>query len=339
MWHLLYGPNDIARDDEIARMRSILGADEIAAMNITMIEMTAPLKDIQAACDTVSFLADKRMVIARNWLTKPGIPKRKQPKDSEDHIGRLITYLPEIPETTALVLIEDSTLAESHALVKLAREKNSGGREKCFDLPGDVVKWITERVTAKGGRITPPAAQMLATRINRGDKNDRDHFAEDNRLYLRKLDNELDKLTGYTNGRRIESTDIELLVADEEISDMFKFVDAVSVRDGHTAYRQMLSILSRGEQPLVIMTMLARQTRLMICAKENDSLPNDTLATTMNVSPFVAKKAAQQASRFRMDELVRAHLAIAEIDVSIKTGRMDELAALDMMVALLCGAG
>lgn len=338
MWHLLHGPNEIARDEELAAMKTSIGDEPVASINTTQLDMTAPFKDIQAACDTVSFLADKRLVIVRNWLTKPGIPKNKQAKGNEEQLARLAAYLPSLPESTALVFLEDATIPETHPLVKLAGNDDAHGRVKRFDLPEDAVKWVAESAARKGGQIALPAAKLLASKINRGEKNDRDHFADDSRLYLRKMDNELEKLVAYANGRRIETSDVELLVADEEISDMFKFIDAVSVRDGRAAYRLMSGILARGESPLVIMSMLARQTRLMISAKEFQNLNGDQLAQAMNVKPFVAQKSSQQARRFSVPELERAHTAIMEADLAIKTGRIDELAALDTLVAVFCGA-
>jgi DNA polymerase-3 subunit delta len=194
-----------------------------------------------------------------------------------------------------------------------------------------------ERARSKGAEIAPPAAQLLSAKINRGNKYDRDHFAEDSRLYLRKLDNELEKLTAYATGRRIDTADVELLVADEDVADMFKFIDAVSVRDGRSAYRLMRGILVRGESPLVVMTMLARQTRLMIMAKEHAGLSGESLAQAMGVTLFVAQKSEQQARRFSMSELERAHLAIMDADLAIKTGRMEDLTALDVLVAMFCG--
>ncbi|MCL5998021.1 MAG: hypothetical protein M1546_18520 [Chloroflexi bacterium] len=336
MWHLFHGPNDIARDEELAKMKAKLGDAEIASLNITALDSTALLRDIQAACDAVSFLADRRLVIVRNWLSRMGAPKRKTGKESADPVAQLIAYLPDLPETTALVLVEDGVLPENHPLIKLAQDKAGNGRVKLFDLPKEPVQWIIERARQKGGDIAPPAAQLLSSKINRGDKYDRDHYAEDSRLYLRKLDNELEKLVAYASGRRIESADVDSLVADEEISDMFKFVDAVSVRDGQTAFRLMRGILARGESPLVVMTMLARQTRLMLSAKEYESLPADQLAQAMSVHPFVARKVEQQARRFSTPELERAHLAIMEADVAIKTGRMDDLTALDTLVVMFC---
>jgi DNA polymerase-3 subunit delta len=336
MWHLFHGPDDIARTEEIARMKTKLGDEEIASLNTTVLDAGAALKDIQSACDAVSFLAERRLVIVRNWLSKTGLPKRKATKDGDDPVSKLIAYLPELPETTALVLVEDGTLPDTHPLVKLGQDKAGNGRVKHFDLPRDVAQWIVDRVGQKGGQIAPAAAQLISTKINRGDKYDRDHFAEDSRLYLRKLDNELEKLVAYTMGRRIEPADVDVLVADEEIADMFKFIDAVSVRDGRTAFRLMRGVLARGESPLVVMTMLARQTRLMISAKEHERLPAEQLAQAINVHPYVARKIEQQARRFSMPELVRAHCNIMEADLAIKTGRMDDVTALDTLVAMFC---
>jgi DNA polymerase-3 subunit delta len=337
MWHLLYGPNDIARDEEVNKMKQMVGDADLAALNITTLDAGATLKDIQSECDTMSFLAERRMVIVRNWLLRAGTPKRKGGKDTNDALSRLVAYLPTIPETTALVLLEDSDLPATHPVMQLAKDRQANGRVKYFELPDDPVKWIVERAAQKGGQITPQAAQLLSSRINRGDKNDRDHFTEDSRLYLRKLDNELEKLVAYCNGRHIEPADVELLVAEEEVSAMFKFIDAVSTRDGQSAYRLMRGILARGEQPLIVMTMLARQTRLMMMAKENANLPDDQLTEAIGVrNAWAARKVEQQAQHFSMSDLERAHLAIMQADLAIKTGRMDDVTALDTLVALLC---
>jgi DNA polymerase-3 subunit delta len=337
MWYLLYGPNDIARDEEVAKLKAKVGGGDAAQLNITTFDASVSFKDIQSACDTVSFLADRRMVIVRNWLTRPRPQRRKGADGADDSLNRFIAYLPYLPETTLLLFIEDGALPESNALLKLAKEKESHGFARSYALPPDPVRWIVDRASSKGGNIAPQAAQLLATRINSGDKTDRDHFADDSRLYLRKLDNELEKLVAYATGRRIEPADVEALVAEEEVSAMFKFIDAVSTRDGQAAFRLMRGILARGEQPLIVMTMLARQTRLMIMAKENADLPDDQLSEAIGVkNTWAARKIEQQGRHFTVPQLVQAHTAIMEADLAIKTGRMDDVTALDTLVALFC---
>jgi DNA polymerase-3 subunit delta len=304
-----------------------------------VVERGAPLKEMITACDAMPFLTGKRLVIAENWvsgLTAPKGKKKDVKADAPSQLDDLMIYLRVMPGTTRLVFTEDGLLAETHPLIKLGADKASGGTIKVFGLPADPVKWITERAKSKGGDMSREAALLLSNKINRGNTNDRDHVDADSRTYLFKLDNELEKLVSYALNRRIESKDVELLVQDEDVADIFKFIDAISLRDAGTAYRVMRGVLMRGESPLVMLSHLARQTRLLIQAKDYPNLNSDQLAQTIGVHPFVAKKVSQQANRFSIAQLESAHVALLDADVAIKTGKMDDVTALDLVVAAMC---
>lgn len=342
MWYVFHGPNALARDEEIARMKAKLGEPDMASLNTSVIDRAAPLRDLIGACDAMPFLTEKRLVIAPGYLSALGSPKGKAKKDAGKTEGTtpldaLLAYLPAMPGTTRLVFAEDSTLADTHPLIKLAAGEGGNGHAKLFGLPADPARWVVERAKVKGGEISPEAARLLSTKINRGNSNDRDHFDTDSRTFLFKLDNELEKLVSYALGRRIESKDVDMLVPDEDVADIFKFIDAMSLRDAGTAYRVMRGVLVRGESPLVVLSHLARQTRLLISAKDYPNLSSDQLAQTIGVHPFVAKKVSQQAERFSLRELEGAHAALLDADIAIKTGTMDEGTALDLVVAALCG--
>lgn len=343
MFYIFHGPNSLARDEEIAKMKAKLGEPDIASLNTTVLDKSAQVKDVMSAADTMPFLSDKRLVIAQNLLSSLGAPKGRKGKAAKNEgdaergpLQQLIEYLPSMSDTTRLIFAEDETLPPTHPLIDLAGQKDSGGHLKLFDLPDNPVRWISERAKQKGGEMSPQAAQLLSTKINRGDKNDRDHFVSDSRTYLHKLDNELEKLVAYAWGRKVESGDVELLVKDEDFADIFKFIDAISLRDGDGAFKFVRGVLVRGESPLVVIAHLARQTRLLIQAKENEDLAPDALAQHIGVHPFVAKKVSQQAQRFSMSELISAHAAILDADVAIKTGKMDDVTALDVLVAAFC---
>lgn len=337
MWYLFHGPDTLSRDEEIARMKAKLGDPEMASLNTTVIERGAPLRDLIAACDAMPFLSDKRLVIARGWLTGFGASKAK-PKSGEaaDPLQPLLDYLRVMPTTTRLVFAEDATLDEDHALVKLAKDKTGGGVVRRYDLPDDPTHWIIERAKSKGGDISKQAAQALAVKIHRGNSTDRDNLTTDSRTYLLKLDNELDKLVSYALGRRIERADVESLVQDEDVADIFKFVDAMGARDADAAYRAVRGLLARGESPLVVIGHIARQTRLLIQAKENADMSPEQLARALGMHPFPVKKALQQAGRFSMNELEQALAVLLDADRAIKTGRMEDVTALDVLVAALC---
>ncbi len=343
MFYIFHGPNSLARDEEIAKMKAKLGEPDIASLNTTVLDKSAQVKDLMSAADTMPFLSDKRLVIAQNLLGSLGAPKGRKGKAAKSEgdtergpLQQLIGYLPSMSDTTRLIFAEDETLPPTHPLIDLAGQKDSGGHLKLFDLPENPVRWISERAKQKGGEMSPQAAQLLSTKINRGDKNDRDHFVSDSRTYLHKLDNELEKLVAYAWGRKVESSDVELLVKDEDFADIFKFIDAISLRDGDGAFKFVRGVLVRGESPLVVISHLARQTSLLIQAKENEDLAPDALAQHIGVHPFVAKKVSQQAQRFSMSELISAHAVILDADVAIKTGKMDDVTALDVLVAAFC---
>lgn len=335
MWYLLYGPDALARDDEVTRMKHGLG-DGDAQLNVTVFDSTALLKEIQAACDAVGFFVEKRLVIVKHWLSKSDLPKRNKGKADDDVIAKLIKWLPDLSEATELVFVEDDALAESHPLMKLSKAKAGGGQVQFFDMPENPVNWIMARVKLRKGQMLPQAAQVLANRIHRGNKYDRDHFAEDSRLYLRKLDNEIEKLTAYANGRPITPDDVAALVAEEDVADMFGLMDAISQRRLADAYALMRGVLVRGEAPQVVLTMLSRQTRMLLIAKENERAPN--LADLLGVKPFAVSKLLDQARRFSLADLEQAHRAALAADVAIKTGQMEDVVALDVLLAEIGGA-
>jgi DNA polymerase-3 subunit delta len=341
MWYVFHGPNTLARDEEIAKMKAKLGHADMASLNTTVVERGAPLGDLVAACDTMPFLTEKRLVLAPGWLGGLSGSKTKSKKDAgnaKSPLDALLAYLPAMPDTTRLVFAEDGLLPEGHALLKLGADKAAGGVLKAFPLPTDPARWVVERAKSKGGEISPQAAQALTTKINRGSTNDRDHVDVDSRTFLLKLDNELEKLVSYALGRRIESKDVDVLVQDEDVADIFKFIDAISLRDADTAYRVMRGVLARGESPLVVLSHLARQTRLLLQAKDYPALSPDQLAQTIGVHPFVAKKVSQQSERFSEAQLESAHATLLDADIAIKTGRMDDVTALDLVVVTLCAA-
>ena len=129
MFYLFHGPNSLARDEELGKMKAKLGEPDIASLNTTLLDKTAQIKDLMAAADTMPFLSDKRLVIAQNLIAALGAPKGRKAKgreakgvESTERVERtplqqLIEYLPTMSDTTRLIFAEDETLAPNHPLV------------------------------------------------------------------------------------------------------------------------------------------------------------------------------------------------------------------------------
>jgi DNA polymerase-3 subunit delta len=81
--------------------------------------------------------------------------------------------------------------------------------------------------------------------------------------------------------------------------------------------------------------MVIRQFRLLIMLKElaEENVTGDEAAARLKIHPYVAKKLGAQVQAFTMDQLGGIYRGLQEMDVAIKRGQIEDVAALDVLVA------
>lgn len=326
MFYIFHGPDELSRAEALARLKAQMGDPSLADLNTTTFDgQSLTLGELRQACDSLPFMSDRRLVIAHNYLTRLGGPG-KGGEDSKT-LDALADYLPTMPSTVRLMFVESETLPKSHPILKLA-EKHEAGQIYAFNGPGrgELSGWIAKRVESKGATIERAAADALAMAVGEGD--------------LRLLDSEIEKLATYVgNERPITSADIDLLVPYAGTANVFVMVDAIGRRDGRTALRLLHKLLDENAAPLYLLSMIVRQFRILIQVKELSAqgLATSTIAKQAGLHPFVAEKAQRQAMNFSMGHLEVIYARLLETDLAIKTGRMEEVLAVDTLVAALCG--
>ncbi|MCC6191613.1 MAG: DNA polymerase III subunit delta, partial [Anaerolineales bacterium] len=314
-----------------------MGDPSLAALNTTLIDgRTAALAEVRAACDALPFLAARRLVLVEGWLTR--LLARVEPAEDDEGgeeprrsggggtaretMAALVEYLPHLPESTALVLVEPRDLPERNVVLKTA-----GGAGwafvKRFDLPrGEaLVRWIRARAKAAGGELTREAAQGLA----------------DVEADPRALGNEIVKLINYVGLERpVELDDVQALTPAGSEAKIFDLVDLIGQRRGPQAMRELHKLLETAD-PLYVLTMIVRQYRLMLQAKEllGERAAEADVSRALGLHPFPTGKICAQARNFSLDGLERIYHRLLDYDVSIKTGQMDAAAALDSLVGAL----
>jgi DNA polymerase-3 subunit delta len=112
-------------------------------------------------------------------------------------------------------------------------------------------------------------------------------------------------------------------------------VDAITQRDEKAASRLLRRRLDSGDHPLALLGMVVRQIRILIQVKElaEAGLDRQAIARRLRLHAFVVRKALEQEHSFSMKQLEDIHRSLLETDVAIKTGRVDAVLALDMMIA------
>jgi DNA polymerase-3 subunit delta len=320
--YLLYGEDEISLKEHLITLRAEVEDGGMGALNVSVFDgQSLSESDLRAAVATAPFLAAARVVIVENLTASA---------QGRAFIERAAPLLDAVPEWSRVIFVEtelpeSAEHARNRALKTLAKaiRKHPRGEVLTFDLPPDVARWLMERAPLHGASIEPRAAAALTERID-GD--------------MRLADVELAKLATYTAGARaITADDVALLTPYTPEANIFRMVDALGARDGRTATRLLRQLLDGGSPPLYIFGMIVRQYRLLLLMKsylEGGGMPVGA-AAALDLRDFVARKVHEQSRRYRIDQLERIYHHLFEIDLDIKTGKVEPELALDVLVGRL----
>ena len=293
------------------------------------------LQDLTAACQTVPFLSEKRLVVVTNLLSRLSEPGRGASRDESRPeraakgskgavLEGVLNLLPTVPEFCRLVFLEEQLISENEPLLKTIRAL--GGFVKAHRLgESGLVGWIRDRAARIGCKISTDAAEELAAAVGPNS---------------RLLNSELIKLSTYCADRAITAEDVRALVADARKANVFSMVDAVGLRQPDVALRELRRLLTEGDHPLRVMAMLVRQFRLLIQVKSMSEagLPPEDIAQQLGVSPRGFGGLQRQARNFSFQQLEWAYRQLLECDFQVKTGSREAEVALELLVAELLKA-
>ncbi len=315
MFYLFHGDDSYSKKQTLDQLVAKQGDPQMVELNTTKLDGKGlHMDEIIQACNAMPFLARVRLVLVDNYLgNKP---------DKKD-LDELVGYLPEMPDFTRLIFLENKAISAKNKLHKLALSDKKG-YVKLFEKPkgNDINRWIRQAVKERGGEIAPRAIGLLAMNVG----ND-----------LQALENEVEKLTLYKAGELIQAGDVEKLGVFSADANIFELVDALGSRNGKKAVTLLQQSLSEGAEPFQLFAMIVRQFRLIIQAKEcaENGLRPDEIAKVVGMHPFVAKKVHKQAQSFSLDQLKRIYDYLLNIDIDAKTGKMEIDTALNLLVTSL----
>ncbi len=329
MLYILLGEDDFSLRQSLEEIKGSIGDQTILAANTTVFEGQQLTPDhLRNACETVPFLAEKRLVIVNGLLgrfepkSKPSPKKKATPStNQQSDYKSFVACITEIPGSAILVLV-DSKIGSNNPLLKALSPK---AKVQTFPLlKGDKLKqWIQKRVAAGGGSISSQAVDALAGLVG-GD------------LWL--MANEVDKLILFASGRRIEEEDVKRLVSYAQEASVFTMVDAVLDFKAGLAGQSLQQLLQGGAAPPYLLVMLARQVRMIVRAKElkRQGKPEAEIQNKLGLREFALHKTLEQAGKYSWERLKDVYNKILETDLAIKTGKYGDELALNILVAELC---
>lgn len=321
---LVDGEDDFAIAGFITSLEERLGNPETANLNTTRLDgQSLDMDELIHACLALPFLSPLRLVIVNRPLVRLADSRQRE---------RFKEFLLKVPPTTLLVLAQDGNLTPERD-----RRRNrlnwletwmlkTGGNLTCrhFELPHgrEMVAWIQKRAAEMGGKFTPSAAARLAGLV--GD-------------LPRRLDQEMRKLLEYVNYTRpVEVDDVEHLTPNSAPVADFALVNALRAQQARQAQAVLHKMLEEDD-PLGIFHTIVSQFRQLILVNElmSGGAGKDQIAQQLAMHPYAVGLAMEHARHFSLAELDSIYQRLHELDYAIKTGKMDSLLALDLLVVEL----
>jgi DNA polymerase-3 subunit delta len=326
--HIFIGEDDYSRRQALEDIKKGIG-DPTALMPNTIVldGRTVTLEQLRNACETVPFLAEKRLVVVEGLLERFETPRKnnrkKAPRQVEhaEEIKKFVDVAKTVPAFTELVVLAGVVKVTN----PLLRELSAVAKIESFPLlkQARMTQWVERRVKVAGGAISPQAVTTLVRFVG-------------NDLWT--MSNEVEKLVLYTAGRRIEEADVRAVVSYAREESVFTLVDAVLESRGGLAQEILQQLLRAGAEPVYLLTMIARQARIIFLVREMRVLGSSRgeIQTKLGLaSDFLVRKAWDQSEKYSSARLHELYHRLLETDVAIKTGRLEGEIALNILVAEL----
>jgi DNA polymerase-3 subunit delta len=270
------------------------------------------LRMVVDAAQTMPFLTDKRVVVARNVS-----------RFNADDLPALLGYLGDPLDTSDLVLAEGGDGRMSKKIIDGVKAAGTVIATAPPKKAGDRAMWIRDQITHAGLKIEPRALQLLTDWL--GEEPGR-------------LDGVLATLRGaFGEGVTVSAADVEPFLGEAGGVPPWDFTDAISAGDTTKALTLMGRMIHGGKRhPLQIMSTLHNHYASMARLDGAHARTEQDAAAATGLKGFPAKKALQNYNRLGGASTKRAMELLVQADLDLRGAKdLDAELVMEVLVARL----
>ena len=263
-------------------------------------------KEVIDLAETLPFFADRRVILIEN----SGFFKNS--------CEELAEYMPQIPETTHFIFVEDEIDKRS----KLYKAVKNAGKIVEFTSQTEelLTRWVLTRIKKEGKNITGSVMQLFLNKVGNDMGN---------------IDRELEKLLCYCMEKEvIEAADVEAVTTEQTTNKVFDMVNAIAEHNQRKALDLYYDLLTLKEPPMRIMYLISRQFQILLNIKDmsGKGFDNAAMAKNAGIPPFAVRRNMSQAKGFTMQQLKQAIRDGVDYEEAVKTGRMNDQMAVELFL-------
>lgn len=313
--YLFTGEENYVKREALHALERRLLPEGLEALNQNVLEGQVA-DDIIAACETLPMMAERRLVVVRDF----GPLMSGQSRDEKAESERMSKYLERLPESTCLVMYMRGAADARKALYKAFASSKSAQIVEFGELSErELHAWLSKRFKALGKTISPDIAAQLKFRAGAA---------------LTRLSGEVEKLAAHAGERtEITAQDLEIVPPTLECT-VFQMIDRLVERNGAQAFRMLGAMHEGGEDDVRILAMITRQMRFMAQIKlmQRRKAADDEIVKALGITPYGLRNTRRQLRAFTEERLLRAYKDCVDAEFAIKSGAMSDDEALERLI-------
>lgn len=286
--------------------------------NVTTFDLAqSTLEDVLIEAGYVSMFEEEKFIVIKN-ANFFGTDKIK---DSDTDI--LLNYFEHPSDNTNLIFICSTKLDLRKKITKIVKD-----RFNLINIPNlkyyEIENRAMEAFKKNGFKVEADTVKYLV-------QNSLNNFD----LTM----NEVDKIMlFYNESDYVKYEDVVNIAAKSINTNNFLFVDAVVDGDLEKSFELLNDLKIMKVEPTIILSLLARDFRIMLQIKtlQKEEKREYEILSKLGLQDWQLNKYLTKIFPFKIKELESILIKIADIDLSIKTGKVDKYTALELFILDIC---
>jgi DNA polymerase III subunit delta len=315
--YYIYGAHRLLLKEALNRLKTSVGSDDAGLLDSCRFNAAeADVESIVAACQALSFLGGRRLVIVDNALSFNAAAQKHLAAYLADPNPRSILVL-----TQAVEAKTDKRRLTDSAVFKLCRSSDHAGVHE-YELKSGTAGWVKARFAAAGKTIGRDAADYLTAWAGSD---------------LHQLSTEVAKISAAAGDAAEINLDLvkSLAIITTE-AEVFELIGAVVDRDAAKALCLLAPVLDNDSSGGTILSLIEREFRLIVKAKGLPGVDKAKLAAALGVSPGQAYYLQKRSRLFDLRAAKRALGLLIEADFARKSSAVPSRPLIEMLLVDLC---
>lgn len=279
-----------------------------------------PMSAIIEDALTPPFLSEYKMIVVKNPLF---LTTQKQKDVSEDDIKMFLEYLSRDNPTTLFVIYHDQrNFDERKKVVKALRKSTQFIEVEKMDYH-QLYKATSVAIKNRGCEIEEDALELLLSRM----PND-----------LLEISQEVNKICLYSN--HITREVIDVMVVKQVEENVFELTKAILNKELAKSIQIYKDLVMTNEEPIKLIVLIANSMRLLYQVKllDRKGYNDREIGQILSLNPYRLKYIRQDGKDYEIKELLTKIEELSQLDIDIKTGKIDKYRGLELFLMRLGGS-